>query len=269
MLISTDVLSEGLNLQDATLLINYDLHWNPVRLMQRIGRVDRRLDPVTEARMIQDHPEYRGVRRTVHYWNFLPPDEVNDLLGLYERVAHKVLRISKVFGIEGKKLLRPEDDFDALREFNEAYEGQPSRDEALRLYYRDLLNAHPGLEENINRFPLRVFSAKAHPEAGKQAVFFCYHLPAKDEETGSWDGEAGRTQWYLLDLATDKISEDSAEIDRIIRSTPDTPRRRVLGDATLTAIRKKVENHIKNSYLKSVLAPVGVKPVLKAWMELN
>ncbi len=44
ILISTDVLSEGLNLQDATRLINYDLHWNPVRLMQRIGRVDRRFD---------------------------------------------------------------------------------------------------------------------------------------------------------------------------------------------------------------------------------
>ena len=48
ILISTDVLSEGLNLQDATRLINYDLHWNPVRLMQRIGRVDRRMDPGVE-----------------------------------------------------------------------------------------------------------------------------------------------------------------------------------------------------------------------------
>jgi superfamily II DNA or RNA helicase len=47
VLISTDVLSEGLNLQDATRLINYDLHWNPVRLMQRIGRVDRRMNPQT------------------------------------------------------------------------------------------------------------------------------------------------------------------------------------------------------------------------------
>ena len=45
VLVSTDVLSEGLNLQDATRVINYDLHWNPVRLMQRIGRVDRRMNP--------------------------------------------------------------------------------------------------------------------------------------------------------------------------------------------------------------------------------
>ena len=45
VLVTTDVLAEGLNLQDATCIINYDLHWNPVRLMQRIGRVDRRLIP--------------------------------------------------------------------------------------------------------------------------------------------------------------------------------------------------------------------------------
>src|SRR5205823_2265897 len=92
VLISTDVLSEGLNLQDATRLINYDLHWNPVRLMQRIGRVDRRLDPAVEKRLVADHPEAAAVRGTVAYWNFLPPDELNELLTLYARVTHKTLR---------------------------------------------------------------------------------------------------------------------------------------------------------------------------------
>ncbi|MDQ4076581.1 MAG: phospholipase D-like domain-containing protein, partial [Chloroflexota bacterium] len=41
ILISTDVLSEGQNLQDAGVMINYDLHWNPVRMIQRAGRIDR------------------------------------------------------------------------------------------------------------------------------------------------------------------------------------------------------------------------------------
>src|SRR4029079_17199273 len=77
VLISTDVLSEGLNLQDATRLINYDLHWNPVRLMQRIGRVDRRLNADIEARIVADHPDQKTLRGTVAYWNFLPPDELN------------------------------------------------------------------------------------------------------------------------------------------------------------------------------------------------
>ena len=117
VLISTDVLSEGLNLQDATRLINYDLHWNPVRLMQRIGRVDRRLNRETEAAILKDHPEQKAIRRTVAYWNFLPPDELDDLLRLYRKVSHKTLRISKTFGIEGRKLLTPEDNYEALRDF--------------------------------------------------------------------------------------------------------------------------------------------------------
>ncbi len=117
ILIATDVLSEGLNLQDATRMINYDIHWNPVRLMQRIGRVDRRLNPDAEKQLVADHPDERSIRGKVVYWNFLPPDELDELLKLYSRVAHKTLRISKVFGIEGKKLLKPDDDYDALRDF--------------------------------------------------------------------------------------------------------------------------------------------------------
>ncbi|MBM3302164.1 MAG: helicase, partial [Deltaproteobacteria bacterium] len=149
ILISTDVLSEGLNLQDATRLINYDLHWNPVRLMQRIGRVDRRLSPGIEAQMIADHPELKDMRGTVVYWNFLPPNELDNLLRLYAKVSKKTLRISKVFGIEGKKLLRPEDDYDALKDFNHDYEGTTSIDEAIRLEYQKLLADNPGLEERL------------------------------------------------------------------------------------------------------------------------
>ena len=48
VLISTDVLAEGVNLQDVSLLINCDVHWNPVRMIQRAGRIDRRLNPTIE-----------------------------------------------------------------------------------------------------------------------------------------------------------------------------------------------------------------------------
>ena len=80
ILISTDVLSEGLNLQDCTYLINYDIHWNPVRLMQRIGRVDRRLNPDIEKQILSDHPKMKKIRGKIQYWNFLPPDELNEIL---------------------------------------------------------------------------------------------------------------------------------------------------------------------------------------------
>ena len=123
VLISTDVLSEGLNLQDASRMINYDIHWNPVRLMQRIGRVDRRMNTEVEKRLVADHPEVARSRGKPSFWNFLPPDELNAILTLYTKVTQKTLLISKTLGIEGKRLLTPEDDFAALKEFNHAYEG--------------------------------------------------------------------------------------------------------------------------------------------------
>ena len=107
VLVSTDVLSEGLNLQDATRLVNYDLHWNPVRMMQRIGRVDRRMDPEIEARLTADHPETATDRGVVRFWNFLPPEDLERILKLYERVTGKALLISHTLGIEGRNCCAP------------------------------------------------------------------------------------------------------------------------------------------------------------------
>lgn len=276
VLISTDVLSEGLNLQDATRLINYDLHWNPVRLMQRIGRVDRRMNADIEKCLLKDHPEQKDIRGTVAYWNFLPPDELDDLLKLYQRVSHKTLRISRVFGIEGKKLLTPEDDYEALKDFTHAYEGTTTPTEGMHLEYQKILQDHPDFAVLIEKLPRRVFSGKQHPSPESKAVFFCYSLPApradieakEQNDAAIWSEEAGRTAWYLYDLQTEKIDEEPTEIVNVIRSTPGTPRQRAIADETLAEIRAKVEKHIKNSYLRKVQAPVGVKPTLKAWMEI-
>jgi superfamily II DNA/RNA helicase len=71
ILIATDVLSEGLNLQDCSQVINYDLHWNPVRLIQRFGRIDR---------IGSEHDE-------IYAYNFLPETELEKQLGLHEKAA--------------------------------------------------------------------------------------------------------------------------------------------------------------------------------------
>jgi superfamily II DNA or RNA helicase len=275
ILISTDVLSEGLNLQDATRLINYDLHWNPVRLMQRIGRVDRRMNPAVEAQIVADHPEQVALRGKVAYWNFLPPEELNELLTLYKRVTHKTLRISKTFGIEGKKLLTPEDEYEALRNFNHTYEGTTTPVEAMHLEYQQLLRAHPDLAQRLSALPGRVFSGKRHPEDGQRGIFFCYALPAAERGSNgraayaaAWTEEAGRTAWYLFDLADEKIHDNAAKLVSLIRSAPETPSQLTMDAETVADIRGKVERHIRNTYLKSVQAPAGVKPGLKAWMEL-
>jgi superfamily II DNA or RNA helicase len=269
VLISTDVLSEGLNLQDASRMINYDIHWNPVRLMQRIGRVDRRMNPDVENRLVADHPEVASSRGKVSFWNFLPPDELNAILTLYTKVTQKTLLISRTLGIEGKKLLTPEDDYAALKEFNHAYEGTKTAIEDMHLEYQALLLADPGLDARLKRLPGATFSGRKRPAKGVRGVFFCYALPALDKEAGEFTEEAGTTRWYLYDLDRDAVLEEPGDIVASIRSKPDTPRQCTTEEKTLVEIRAKVEKHIKNSYLKRVDAPVGVKPALRCWMELN
>lgn len=93
LLFATDVAGEGVNLQDANLVINYDLHWNPLRLIQRIGRVDR---------LGTEHDN-------IYAFNFLPESKLEEELGIVERVEQRVEEISDVLGEDGA-ILSPEDD---------------------------------------------------------------------------------------------------------------------------------------------------------------
>jgi superfamily II DNA or RNA helicase len=269
VLISTDVLSEGLNLQDASRMINYDIHWNPVRIMQRIGRVDRRMSPEIEKRLERDHPETAASRGKVSFWNFLPPEELNEILSLYTRVTQKTLLISKTLGIEGRKLLTPEDNYEALKEFNHAYEGTRTAVENMHLEFQDVLQGDTELEARLRRFPGAIFSGRKRIAKRTRGVFFCYALPALDKEQNEFTEEAGTTRWYLYDMDREFILEDPGEIVESIRSKPGTPRRCNMEEKALLDVRKEIEKHIKNSYLKRVDAPVGVKPNLRCWMELN
>ena len=81
-LIATDVLAEGLNLQDCGMLINYDLHWNPVRLIQRFGRIDR----------------IGSEFEDIHGFNFLPELGIESNLGLQETLRNRIQEIHDTIG---------------------------------------------------------------------------------------------------------------------------------------------------------------------------
>ena len=265
ILIATDVLSEGLNLQDAGLLINYEIHWNPVRLMQRIGRVDRRRSAAIEEKMIADHPDLAAGRDTVHYWNFLPPDELDSLLGLYGTVATKTLRISKMFGIEGKKLLTEDDDYDALGDFNAQYEGHTTPTEEVSLAYLELLKANPGYLEDVKNLPEKMYSGKSASSA--KGYFFCYALPTKMPDS-SWSMENADYRWLVYDPADESVCTQVKSIWEAIRCEKSTPRVLVATAADFAAVRRKVEAHLRNTYFKAACAPLGVGPRLVTWMQL-
>ena len=111
--------------------------------------------------------------------------------------------------------------------------------------------------------------------AGARAVFFCYRIQRPDhaaEKTKGdipWTEEAGETKWYLYNLADASILEEPSEIAAFTRCQPDTPRHCAIEQETLSDIRAGIDKHIKNTELRKMNAPIGVKPTLKAWMELN
>jgi len=86
ILIATDCLSEGQNLQDCDFVVNYDIHWNPVRVIQRMGRIDR----------------LGSVNDTIYGLNFWPSDNINAYLNLQDRIENR-MTVMKLAGSEVDK----------------------------------------------------------------------------------------------------------------------------------------------------------------------
>ncbi len=93
ILIATDCISEGQNLQDCDTVINYDIHWNPVRVIQRFGRIDR----------------IGSKWPTIQMVNFWPTDDFESIVELKTRVERRIAMISAI-GDNDANLLNPEDD---------------------------------------------------------------------------------------------------------------------------------------------------------------
>lgn len=85
ILVTTDVLAEGVNLQQARHIVNFDLPWNPMRLVQRHGRIDRIGSPHSR----------------VFLRSFFPSTKLNELLGLERAITRKLTQAAKSIGVEG------------------------------------------------------------------------------------------------------------------------------------------------------------------------
>jgi len=92
ILISTDALSEGVNLQDADAVINYDLPWNPMIIVQRVGRVNR-----------------IGNEKDVYVINYIPSDEIEVIVGILRKLKEKIQDITLIVG-KDVKILSPEEE---------------------------------------------------------------------------------------------------------------------------------------------------------------
>ena len=158
LLIATDVLSEGINLQAGQVIINYDFHWNPTRLIQRAGRVDR----------IGSKNEFI----TVH--NFLLAEEMKQDFKLEDYVDAKIDNIQKIIGEDYKILKEDEqinkEDIYAIYKGNEGIldkeETNPLEPSKFEKILQDLKVNKPEFWEEIKAIPDGIRSSEDAKSGG-------------------------------------------------------------------------------------------------------
>jgi len=235
LLISTDVLSEGQNLQDADTVINYDLHWNPVRMIQRAGRIDR----------------IGSEFDIVHVYNFFPEDRLESLLNLVERLYQKLDAIRRSVGSDASTLGETIDpkDFNAIRRLEAEDESildeleQASEltvGEFLQQELLEFLKQAGG--EKLKRIPVGVGSSMK--KDGQRGLFV--YLKGGD-----------RHFWSYYDLKTGKITERKLDIMRIIKCDEKTAR--FEPDFEVYDVIDKVKEHIVNRFRQLKASPLTFK----------
>lgn len=133
IIVTTEVLAEGVNLHRANVILNYDTPWNATRLMQRIGRVNR----------------IGSQAKEVHVYNFFPTTQSNKLLHLIENAYAKLQSFHSMFG-EDSKVFSEMEEIPEL-EFNKIIEGEESEMGAFIKELKDYQKLHPERYEYIKQ----------------------------------------------------------------------------------------------------------------------
>ncbi|HSN98354.1 MAG TPA: helicase-related protein [Candidatus Nanopelagicales bacterium] len=203
VLVTTDLLSEGQNLQDAAIVVNYDLPWAVIRLVQRAGRVDR---------IGQQAP-------TVTCYSFLPSQGVERLLRLRARMRQRLEENAEVVGTDEAFF-----DDDNTRQIVDLYhekagilDGRDDVDvdlgsQALQIW-NDSIAADPSLEASIRKLQPVVYSTRERrPEDTRPPGVIVFIRTAHDTDALAYVDEEGRT-----------ITGSPQEVLRLAACRADTP----------------------------------------------
>src|SRR5258708_3876663 len=260
ILISTDVLSEGQNLQDCGVLINYDLHCNPTRMVQRTGRIDR----------------IGTGFDTLWVLNMFPDEGVEKLLGLVESLAQKTASIDQSGFLDASilgEVVHPrnfntprrieEEDGKVVEEQEQFAELVSS--EFLLQNLKNLLDA--GMRRMLEELPDGIHSGLARE--GAKGVFFYFTAPAGEKITPASDRTVQQHFWRYIDLSGDtrggRTDDNRYVITNLIQCQPDTPR--VVpadGEVDLFALQEKVIQSIVQSSVEQFAveeAPKQLDPI--------
>ncbi|OYT92363.1 MAG: NgoFVII family restriction endonuclease [Burkholderiales bacterium PBB3] len=208
VLIATDVLSEGQNLQDSHIIVNYDLPWAIIRLIQRAGRVDR----------IGQQSD------TILCYSFVPADGVERLIQLRARVRQRLIQNAEVVGSD-ESFFDDDTDEELIRDlYTEKNgilddDGDSEVDLASYAYqiWKNATDADPSLVAQIETMPDVVYATKghAHNPASPQGVLV-YMRTTQGNDALAWIDESGKpvTQSQLTILKAAACAADTPALPR-------------------------------------------------------
>lgn len=207
LLLCTDVLAEGMNLQQCRNIINFDLPWNPMRLVQRHGRIDR----------------IGSKHSKVFLRTFFPDRQLDGLLNLEERVRRKLAQAARSVGVETTPIERGFEGQQSFAETREEIErlhqgdatifeqgGTASAAQTGEEYRQELRRALADRGREIQSLPWKAGSGLA--KGRRRGHFFCAMV-------------GGRTYLRFVPLeAGQPIESELGTCLRLIECSPDTPR---------------------------------------------
>jgi superfamily II DNA or RNA helicase/HKD family nuclease len=161
ILITTDILAEGINLHRSNVIVNYDLPWNPTRVLQRVGRINR---------IGTKHP-------FAYIFNFFPTSQSDEHLGLEANVINKIQLFHNILGEDAKYLSDGEEIgsrelFDTLNS-KKAYTGEDEEEDSELKYLtliRDIRDKQPTVFKKIKNLPKKCRSTKLAKSLQKKEV---------------------------------------------------------------------------------------------------
>jgi len=226
ILIATDVLSEGQNLQDCAIVVNYDLPWAIIRLIQRAGRVDR----------IGQRAEQ------ILCYTFLPAEGVERIIRLRERVRQRLTQNAEVVGTDEAFF---EDDVDTQKLLNLYHERadilEDDEDDEVDLasyayqIWQNAIKRDPSLERIIPQMAPVSFSTRYHiPNPKEPEGVLVYLRTHEGSDVLAWVNPQGEI-----------VSESQFEILNAARCAPESPalpRADYHHDAVQTGIRQIIES---------------------------
>ena len=152
VLIATDVMSEGQNLQDCHVVVNYDLPWAIIRLSQRAGRVDR----------------IGQTAKEIFCLSFFPAEGIERIIDLRNRVCNRLKQNAKVVGTDETFFEDEIDKETIVNLYNEKADIDGDEDDEVDLtshayqIWKNAINADPKLEDTVMSLPDVVFSSRSH-----------------------------------------------------------------------------------------------------------